>query len=218
MNTAANQSNSLPILRSGSRYILAGTFALVMTLALLWGMQTLIAGGNNAMTEAPKGNVLDFIRLKKEQALVKKERKPQKPAKPKEPPPPMNAPQMQQANPNANAVKSSFAADIQTDMGLSGGLSLDSGDGDYLPIVKVAAVYPRRAQSRGIEGFVVVEFVVTKTGAVSNAVIVQSQPEGVFDRAALDAVAKFKYKPRVVDGVAMEVAGVQNRISFEIDG
>ena len=43
-------------------------------------------------------------------------------------------------------------------------------------------------------------------------------PKGVFDRAALDAVAKFKYKPRVVDGVAMEVAGVQNKISFEIDG
>ena len=218
MNKAVNQSMNLPILRSSSRYILAGCFALVMTLALLWGMQTLIAGGNNAMSEAPKGNVLDFIRLKKEQAIVKKERKPQKPAKPKEPPPPMNAPQMQQANPNANAAKSSFAADIQTDMGLTGGMSLDSGDGDYLPIVKVAAIYPRRAQSRGIEGFVIVEFIVTKTGAVTNAVVVKAEPEGVFDRAALDAVAKFKYKPRVVDGVAMEVAGVQNKISFEIDG
>lgn len=218
VNPAASVTGKRPILRSGSRYILAGTLALIMTLALLWGMQTLIAGGNNAMTAAPKGNVLDFIRLKKEEALVKKERKPQKPAKPKEPPPPMNAPQMQQANPNANAVKSSFAAEIQTDMGLTGGMSLDSGDGDYLPIVKVAAIYPRRAQSRGIEGFVIVEFVVTKTGAVTNAVVVQGQPEGVFDRAALDAVAKFKYKPRVVDGVAMEVAGVQNKISFEIDG
>jgi protein TonB len=130
----------------------------------------------------------------------------------------MTPPQMQQANPNANAVKSSFAADIQEGSGLSGGLSLDSGDGDYLPIVKVAAVYPRRAQSRGIEGFVIVEFVVTKTGAVSQAIVVNAEPEGVFDRAALDAVAKFKYKPRVVDGVAMEVAGVQNRITFEIDG
>ncbi|TYK64404.1 energy transducer TonB [Colwellia echini] len=206
------------IIRSGARYVIAGALAISMTFLLLWGMQKLIAGGNDVMTEPAKGNVLDFIRLKKDEAVVKKERKPQKPAKPKEPPPPMNAPQMQQSNPNANAAKSSFAADIQTDMGLSGGLSLDTGDGDYLPIVKVAAVYPRRAQSRGIEGFVVVEFVVTKTGAVTDAVVVQSEPEGVFDRAALDAVAKFKYKPRVVDGVAMEVAGVQNKISFEIDG
>ncbi len=206
------------IVRSGARYVIAGVLALSMTFLLLLGMQKLIAGGNDVMTEPAKGNVLDFIRLKKDEAIVKKERKPQKPDKPKEPPPPMTAPQIQQSNPNANTVKSSFTADIQTDMGLSGGLSLDSGDGDYLPIVKVAAVYPRRAQSRGIEGFVIVEFVVTKTGSVSKAKIVQAEPEGVFDRAALDAVAKFKYKPRVVDGVAMEVAGVQNKISFEIDG
>ena len=206
------------IVRSGTRYAIAGVLALSMTFLLLWGMQKLITGGNEVMTDPAKGSVLDFIRLKQDETIIKKERKPQKPAKPKEPPPPMNAPQMQQSNPNANAVKSSFAADIQTDMGLSGGLSLDSGDGDYLPIVKVAAIYPRRAQSRGIEGFVIIEFVVTKTGAVSNAVVVQAKPEGVFDRAALDAVAKFKYKPRVVDGVAMEVTGVQNKISFEIDG
>ncbi len=207
-----------PILRSGMRYAMAGTMALLMTFALLWGMQKLIAGGNEVMTDPVKGNVLDFIRLKKDEAIVKKERKPQKPPKPKEPPPPMMTPPMPQANPNAQAVKSQFGADIQADASLAGGLSLDTSDGDYLPIVKVAAVYPRRAQARGIEGFVIVEFIVSKTGAVKNAQVVSAEPEGVFDRAALDAVAKFKYKPRVVDGVAMEVAGVQNRITFEIDG
>ncbi len=207
-----------PILRSGIRYVIAAILALSVTLVLLWGMQRLIAGGEEVMTDPVKGNVLDFIRLKKDETVTKKERKPQKPPKPKEPPPPMVAPPMQQANPNAQGVKSQFAADIQSDTGLTGGLSLDSSDGDYLPIVKVAAVYPRRAQSRGIEGFVVVEFIVTKTGSVKGARVVKAEPEGVFDRAALDAVAKFKYKPRVVDGVAMEVAGVQNRISFEIDG
>lgn len=206
------------IVRSGVRYVIAGVLALSMTFLLFWGMQNLIAGGNDVMSEPVKGNVLDFIRLKKDESVVKKERKVQKPAKPKEPPPPMTTPPMQQSNPNANATKSSFAADIQADIGLSGGLNLDSGDGDYLPIVKVAAVYPRRAQARGIEGYVIVEFTVTKTGAVTNPVVVQAEPEGVFDRAALDAVVKFKYKPRVVDGVAMSVAGVQNKISFEIDG
>ncbi len=206
------------IVRSGARYVIAGAMALIMTFVLLWGMQKLIAGGNDAMTEPVKGNVLDFIRLKKDESVVKKERKVQKPAKPKEPPPPMTIPPMQQSNPNATATKNSFAADIQTEAGLSGGLNLDSNDGDYLPIVKVAAVYPRRAQARGIEGFVVVEFTVTKTGAVTSPIIVHAEPEGVFERAALDAVVKFKYKPRVIDGVATSVAGVQNKISFEIDG
>lgn len=209
---------STVIVRSGVRYFIAGVLALSMTFILLWGMQKLIAGGNNAMSDPVKGNVLDFIRLKKDESVVKKERKVQKPAKPKEPPPQMKAPPMQQSNPNANASKNSFAADIQADIGLSGGLNLNSTDGDYLPIVKVAAVYPRRAQSRGIEGFVIVEFTVTKTGAVTNPIVVHAEPEGMFDRAALDAVVKFKYKPRIVDGEAMIVSGVQNKISFEIDG
>ena len=200
------------------RYFLGLSLAVVMTFFLLWGMQALIGGGNNALTEAPRGNVLDFIRLKKDQDVTKKERKPQKPAKPKTPPPPMVQPQMQQANPNADAISTSFEADIQADASLAGGLNLDTGDGDYLPIVKVAPVYPRRAQSRGIEGYVIVEFTVTKNGSVRNAKVVEAKPESIFDRAAMDAALKFKYKPRVVDGVAMEVAGVQNKISFQIDG
>jgi len=201
-----------------ARYGAALGLAVIVTLALLWSMQRLIAGGNEVMTEAPRGNVLDFIRLKKEDAIVKKERKPQKPPKPKEPPPQMQAPQMQQANPNADAISTSIGADIQADTGLASGLSLDSADGDYLPIVKVAPIYPRRAQSRGIEGYVIVEFTVTTNGSVRDPFVIEAKPEGVFDRAALDAALKFKYKPRVVDGTATEVAGVQNKISFEING
>ena len=217
-NNVSDSRTPSVFLQTASRYLLGLVLAVVTTIGLLWGMQALIAGGSEVMSEPPRGNVLDFIRLKKEQQTVKKERKPQKPAKPKTPPPPMVQPQMAQANPNAQAISSSFSADIALDAGLSGGLSLESGDGDYLPIVKVAPIYPRRAQSRGIEGFVIVEFTVTKTGAVRDAVVVNAEPESIFDRAALDAVLKFKYKPRVVDGVAMAVAGVQNKISFAIDG
>ena len=217
-NNVSDSRTPSVFLQTASRYLLGLVLAVVTTIGLLWGMQALIAGGSEVMSEPPRGNVLDFIRLKKEQQTVKKERKPQKPAKPKTPPPPMVQPKMAQANPNAQAVSSSFSADIALDAGLSGGLSLESGDGDYLPIVKVAPIYPRRAQSRGIEGFVIVEFTVTKTGAVRDAVVVNAEPESIFDRAALDAVLKFKYKPRVVDGVAMAVAGVQNKISFAIDG
>lgn len=206
------------MINKAGRYVISLALAVSVTLALLWGMQALISGGQEALSDAPRGNVLDFIRLKKEPALVKKDRKPKKPAKPKQPPPPMQQPQMQQANPNLVAVSSGFSADVQNDTGLSGQLNLDSGDGDYLPIVKVAAIYPRRAQSRGIEGYVIIEFVVATNGSVKDAKVVKAEPAGIFDQAALDAALKFKYKPRVVDGVAMEVAGVQNKISFEIDG
>ncbi|MEE8243453.1 MAG: TonB family protein, partial [Pseudomonadales bacterium] len=90
-------------------------------------------------------------------------------------------------------------------------------DGDLMPIVKVAPVYPSDAQERLIEGYAVVEFVVTETGSVANPVIVESDPPGVFDKAALAAVVKFKYKPRVVDGQPVEVSGVRNNIVFELE-
>ena len=101
---------------------------------------------------------------------------------------------------------------------MSAGFGLSASDGEYLPIFKAAPDYPRKAAARGTEGYVVLSFTVNETGAVVNPVVVESVPPGVFDRAATNAALKFKYKPRVVDGEAVEVAGVQNKITFEING
>lgn len=199
-------------------YFPAVVFAGAITFLLLWGMQALLTMGEGVLTDAPKGHVLDFVRVKQESVTEVKKRKPQKPPKPQEPPPPMEQPQLAQADPNASTAQLSFDTDISADIGLQGGLSLDSGDGEYLPIVKVSPIYPRRAQSRGIEGYVIVEFTVAKNGSVKDPVVVEAKPQGVFERAALDAALKFKYKARVVDGQPVEVAGVQNKITFKLGG
>jgi protein TonB len=98
---------------------------------------------------------------------------------------------------------------------------LSSGDGEYLPIVKVAPIYPRRAQTRGITGYCIVTYTVTTTGAIRDPYVENESdcsPKGIFERASLKAAAKFKYKPRVVDGQAIEVAGVQNKFTYELEG
>jgi len=89
-------------------------------------------------------------------------------------------------------------------------------EGDYLPIVRVAPVYPARALSRGLEGYVDLSFTVTTTGTVRDPVVMFST-SSLFERAALRAVLKFKYKPRVVDGVPVDVPNVKTRISFKIE-
>ncbi|CAI8210987.1 MAG: Uncharacterised protein [Glaciecola sp. HTCC2999] len=201
-----------------SRLIIAILVSAAITLGLFFLMQSLIKSGGSALTDPPKGSVMDFVRVKKEETVEKKDRKPKKPPQPEEPPPQMETPQMDSPSPDAEASGMDFAADVATDVSLDGGLGLESGDGEYLPIVKVAPVYPRRALQRGIEGFVIVEFTVNTIGAVKEPFVVEAQPEGIFDQAALDAAKKFKYKPRVVNGEATEVSGVQNRITFKIDG
>jgi protein TonB len=130
------------------------------------------------------------VRLKKEETVQKKERKPQKPPKPKEPPPPM-APQTASTDSAQTASNFDFSTNVDTNIDLAAGLALDSGDGEYLPIVKVAPVYPRRALSRGIEGFVIVEFTVTTSGTVETPRVLQAEPEEIFNRAAMDAATKF---------------------------
>ncbi|MXY55396.1 MAG: energy transducer TonB, partial [Gammaproteobacteria bacterium] len=87
----------------------------------------------------------------------------------------------------------------------------------YLPIVRVQPTYPRRALTRGIEGWVLVEFVVTETGTVRDPVVLVADPPGFFERAALRAVVKFKYKPKVAGGKAVAVSGVRSRIVFEME-
>mgnify|MGYP005991506487 FL=1 len=201
-----------------SRFIIAIFVSAAITLGLFFLMQSLIKSGGSALTEPPKGSVMDFVRLKKEEAVEKKDRKPKKPPQPKEPPPQMETPQMDSPTPDAEGAGMNFAAEVATDVSLDGGLGLESGDGEYLPIVKVAPVYPRRALQRGIEGFVIVEFTVNTIGAVKEPYVIEAQPQGIFEQAAIDAAKKFKYKPRVVNGVATEVSGVQNRITFKIDG
>lgn len=91
-------------------------------------------------------------------------------------------------------------------------------DADLLPIVKVGAVYPREAKDNRIEGYVLVEFTVNAEGITEDAQVMQAEPAGVFEAAALKAVARYRYKPRVIAGQAVAVEGIQNRITFKLDG
>ena len=202
-----------------SRLLIALTLSAAVTLGLFFLMQSLIVNSTPALTTPAVGSVLDFVRVKKEEQIERKERKPQKPPKPDTPPPQMQQPAPEAVAPDAaGGGAMDFSADVGADMTLSGGLALEGGDGEYLPIVKVAPVYPRRALQRGIEGFVIVEFTVTTAGTVRDPIVIEANPAGIFEQAAMDAALKFKYKPRVVNGVASEVGGVQNRITFQMEG
>jgi len=199
------------------RFLIAACAAAVITLSLFFLMQSLIKSGDTSLSEPPRGSVLDFVRVKQEEVTQQKEREIKKPPKPEAPPPEMQQPQMEATNPDGAGANMNFAADLGNEMSLDGGLALDTGDGEYVPIQRVAAVYPRRAMQRGIQGYVIVEFTVSKSGAVQDPIVLEAQPEGIFEQAAIDAVLKFKYKPRVINGESTAVAGVQTRIEFELD-
>ncbi len=92
----------------------------------------------------------------------------------------------------------------------------EAGKGAYLPVFRVSPRYPHRALQRGIEGHVLLEFTVTKTGSVQDAKVIESFPPGIFDRAAIRAASKFRYEPKVVDGERQDVPGVRNLFMFKL--
>lgn len=87
-----------------------------------------------------------------------------------------------------------------------------------IPFLTPAPEYPQRALARAIEGWVLVGFTIAETGAVIDAVVVDANPPGVFDTAALRAVARYKYRPQLVAGVPAVTPGMLLRIHFEIEG
>ena len=89
-------------------------------------------------------------------------------------------------------------------------------DGSLVAMVRVAPVYPARALAQEIEGYVIVRFDVTVNGLVTNVDVVESSNR-MFDKAAIKAAEKFKFKPRIVDGVAYESYGIQNLFRFALD-
>ncbi|MXW54224.1 MAG: energy transducer TonB [Gammaproteobacteria bacterium] len=186
----------------------------VVTVGLLYLMQAVISSDKNPLNEAPNVRPMDIVRLLDDIEPPKIDRNVKPPPPPEEFPPDI---------PEADLDLSSGEGWSTLDFEPQGPGKAEFGpgdytsDGEYLPIVKVNPQYPRRALQRGIEGWVIVQFTVTETGSTEDPFVVDSDPPGIFDRAAINAALKFVYKPRVVDGKPIRVTGVKNRITFELE-
>ncbi len=198
-----------------ARYLISIAVGVAVTLGLLFTMQLLIASGKQALTEPRDRYMLEFVRVRRNENVNTEDYTPEKPPKPPEVPPEVPPQDMDNVDPNAPTI-SVAAPTVANDVNIGGPGGMNIAEGDYLPIVRVAPVYPARALSRGLEGYVDLEFFVTAAGSVRDPVVLFST-SSLFERAATRAVLKFKYKPRVVDGVPVEVPGVKTRISFKIE-
>ncbi len=197
------------------RYTLSTIFAVLVTFALFWGMQYLIAIGGDKAKDKVEGHKVEIGEVRQAQEIEQKIRKPDKPEDTDTPP---DTPDLDMDT-NVDNVSTGVEigmATVQADVAVDGTGGFAASDGDYLPIVKVAPIYPRRAAERGLSGYVILEFTVTKLGTVTDVKVIETT-NSVFNRAATKAALKFKYKPKVVDGQPIDVAGVLHKITFELE-
>ncbi len=188
----------------------------VITFALFFMMQYLVSQGLYDPTPPPPLFSINFVPLIEDTPVTPRDRV--LPPKVKHEPPPPNIP-MAGTDPTTTGVDfgpiGPAAPPVDRDLGPIDRDGLIS-DGDVLPTIRVAPGYPPHAERSAIEGFVDIEFSVSKTGRVVDPRIIYAEPSNIFNRSALRAVRKWKYKPMVVDGQPLERQGLRVRIKFEL--
>ena len=182
---------------------LAGTTAAV---SLLWLMQLLVTSTSQKLPVVESVQLIEFVRLKRSENIQLKERTPPPPPEQASPPP----------RPRLNLHTESQPVSPRLDMAMNLDVSMNFGNGPYLGPVAAAQLdssfiplsqqppqYPYKSAQRGVEGWVRVTFDVTETGGVDNVEVIESDPPGVFDKAATRAVYRWRFKPRIINGKAV---------------
>ena len=197
------------------KYSFTISAAFVASLSLFLLMQLLISLDTGEFKQTTTQQRVDIHMPEYQQEFRYRLSKPERPDNLEIPPPPI----LFEPQPQSVIEKAEFSISpvaINTDPQVITGLGLGASDGEYLPIVKVAPIYPYNALRSEIEGYVVVEFTVTKAGNVKDLLIVEAKPKNIFNRVAKEAVTNFKYRPKIVNGQPVEVVGVQNKFIFRI--
>ncbi|MDP6652591.1 MAG: TonB family protein [Gammaproteobacteria bacterium] len=199
------------------RWAISMAMAASITLGLFYFMQFLIATGQRLDERVTVVKIVDATMPEIELEVIEEIDKPEPIEEVTEDEPDMQDKQINlDAGPSLNIER----ATVELDTGLQlSNASISATDGDYLPLVAIAPQYPTRAAQRGIEGWCLVSFTVDGLGGVveDSIVVVDAEPPSIFDRSSTRAAARFKFQPRVEDGVGVEVTGVQYLFRYQLE-
>jgi protein TonB len=184
-----------------------------LTASMFWVLWSLISTAFDIGDRA-EATRIEFSRMRRDtEVATKRDEKIER----ERPPPTPETPRMAFS---AGGIENNVAqlTPVVDARGAMSRMSMSAGsDRDVIPLVRINPDYPPRALSRGLEGWVQVQFTITPTGTVTNAVVVNAEPRNIFDDAALKAIARWRYNPKVEGGVAVERVGVQTIIRFQLE-
>ena len=184
---------------------------IIVTIVIFLIIQSLITQGSGIDKNRNNPNYVDFIRIKQDDTLQERKRTiPDKPPTPKRPPQPQIELDVNKPPPVAKLDFEMPDFSLPTDFSgafLSNLESMGSGISQLIPIVKVAPRCPREAQINGINGSVKMLLTISATGRVNNIVIQSFKPSRVFNSEAIKAVKRWQFKPKTIDGIAVDQKG-----------
>ena len=194
-----------------TKKILRFIIALSVTFAIFFIIQALISQASELNKSKKAPNFIEFIRIKQDDSLQERKRTiPDKPPTPKRPPQPQVELDVSKPPPTANLDFDMPDFSLPTDFSgaFMGNLeSMGTGTSQLIPIVKVAPRCPREAQISGIDGSVTLVLNVNSNGRVSSIQVKSAKPTRVFNLEAIKAVKRWQFKPKTIDGIAVDQKG-----------
>ena len=185
----------------------------LFTTTMFWVLWSLVSTAFDVGDRA-EATRIEFSRMRRDtDVATKRDEKIER----ERPPPTPQVPQMAFSRSGLNNNVATLTPIVDA-RGAMSRMSMSAGsDRDVIPLVRINPDYPPRAQTRGLEGYVTVQFTITATGTVKDAIVVEAQPKGIFDDAALKAIARWRYNPKVEGGVAVERVGIRVRLVFALE-
>jgi len=197
------------MLRIPIAVVLGTTF----TMCVFWLLYHLV-GRTVDVTQIKEATRIDFSRLRRDtEVQTKRDQKVER----ERPPPTPEMPRMTFSTGGIENNVATLTPVVDARSAMSRMTMSAGSDRDVIPLVRIAPDYPPRALSRGLEGWVKVQFTITPTGTVKDPTVVDADPKNMFDDAALKAIARWRYNPKVEGGVAVERVGVQTIIRFQLE-
>jgi protein TonB len=194
------------------RYFIGLTFGTVFMQLLFWVMWSLVSVPVD-VAEMRQATRVEFTRMRQDtEAQKKQQEKPQ----PDKPPPVPEVPQIDFSKGSVENNVAQLTPTVDANSAMSKMKMTAGSDRDIVPLVRINPDYPPRALSRGIQGWVIVQFTISATGTVKDQIVVDSSNK-IFDDAALKAIGRWRYNPKVEEGVAVERKGVQTKLVFQLE-
>lgn len=196
---------------------------IIVTLGLFLVMHLLIAVDYQPK---PEGDIVELAVIEAPNLPEEQPEQDPPPQRPSEEPP---APKYEQPGIETPSIVSNDISGVLV-AGLTGtgpgfgpgNLNIQLGGGflrdrDKIPLYAPPPIYPRKALVRGVDGYALVEMVITTNGSVRDTRLIKEVPkEFGFGKSALKAASKIRFYPKIVDGVAKEVIGVRYKFEFEM--
>lgn len=210
------------------RLVISLPLSLLMALVLFYLLALTTSMGSKLADNQQVTPDFNFFMVRQESDVELRNRQlPPEPEEVVQQPPAMPKMQIQPAPSLTDSQLDITVPDIEMEMNLDLAPSLNNlaaptpvmtFDSNPTVMSQVPPRYPQRALRRKQEGHVVVEFIVTTAGTVKpgSITIIESTPQGVFDKAVLRSIQRWRFKSRVVDGQAQAYKARQ-KLEFKLE-